>query len=217
MRTTRKQQQNAGVTLIEMMVVIAIVAIVSSVVMFNYTKFTTNVSVRNLAQDIALSIRKAQTYATSVQALGSGSTDLYKTYGVVFSLAAPSTNIATPTKKRFIIFADVNENGKYDQQNQAVCGTPTATNECLEGYGISSADTITKICSSGISGTCTTDAGRTALLEFCRPAPDAAIYVNDDGVAGCANGVSYAEIVIQSAKGLEQRIQLWNTGQISVK
>lgn len=217
-KRTLQSHHAAGVTLIELTIVVGIVAVVSLIVLFNYSKFSTNISVRNLAQDIALSIRKAQSYATSVQTLPGGSTSSYPAYGIAFSLAAPSSSITTPSQKRFILFADVSKNGKYDYTTNGTCGTPTSTDECIEGFGITTSDSITQLCSPAISGTCTGSATQTMTGVFCRPSPDAAIYSTNGGAANCASSsISWMEAVVQSAKGATQRVRLWNTGQISVQ
>lgn len=198
-----------------MTVVIAIVAIISGVISFSYSKFTTNVSVRNLAQDVALAIRKTQSYATSVQSLPNGTmSNTKQAYGIVFSLEAPTSNVAIPSTKNFVLFADVNGDGQYNAGTS--CGNPTAGNECLEGFSITTADSISKICSDVIGAGCS-NSGTSVIMEFCRPAPDAAIYLNNSVSLQCASGASYAEVWVQSAKGLTQSIRLWNTGQITVQ
>jgi type II secretory pathway pseudopilin PulG len=216
-KRTLQHHHAAGVTLIELVIVVGIVAVVSLMVLFNYSKFSTNISVRNLAQEVALSIRKAQSYATSVQTFPGGSTSSYPAYGIAFSLAAPSSSVTTPSQKRFVLFADVDSDGTYDYTSNGTCGVPAIGNECVEGFGITTTDSITQLCSPAITGTCTSSAAQTMTAVFCRPSPDAAIFSNGSGVGGCANSATYTEAVVQSAKGLTQRVRLWNTGQISVQ
>lgn len=52
--------QPAGFTFIEFIVIISIFAIMSSFVLVNYRTFTRNIETQNLAQDIALMIKRAQ-------------------------------------------------------------------------------------------------------------------------------------------------------------
>lgn len=52
-------------TAIELVVVMGIFAAISSTVLFNYRDFSSNVALQNLAQDIALQIKQAQTDAVS--------------------------------------------------------------------------------------------------------------------------------------------------------
>jgi Tfp pilus assembly protein FimT len=217
LKRTLRSHHTAGVTLIELVIVVGIVAVVSLIVLFNYSKFSTNISVRNLAQDIALSVRKAQSYATSVQTLPGGSTSSYPAYGIAFSLAAPSSSVTTPSTKRFVLFADVNNNGRYDYTSNGTCGIPAPGNECVEGFGITTSDSITQLCSPAITGTCTGSVAQTMTGVFCRPSPDAAIFSTGGGAANCPSSISWMEAVVQSAKGATQRVRLWNTGQISVQ
>lgn len=54
-----------GFTLIEFIVIMSIFAIMASVALFNFQGFRSNVAVNNLAQDIALLARQAQTFGWS--------------------------------------------------------------------------------------------------------------------------------------------------------
>jgi hypothetical protein len=183
------------------------------VLIFNYSSFSTNVSVKNLSQDIALAIRQAQTYATSVQSLPTGSsTDAFPTYGIAFSTATSGSNAYAPYQKRFVIFADIPPSGvtgDHLYQNGNACGTPANGNECLQVFSITSSDSIVQICPDGSCGS------TAANIIFSRPAPDAAICKVSG--SSCQGTPAYVNIVVQSAKGLQKTITVWNTGQISVQ
>lgn len=213
---TKKQ---AGVTLIELMVVLGIVALVSSVLLFNYSDFSTNISIRNLSQEVALAIRKSQTYATSVQGVSlSGGDRSYPSYGIVFSLEANSSPYL-PTSKRFISFADIPATGEslpnkiYDSAGSE-CGNVAYMSECLESISITSADTLFAI---------ETDAtGRissgTVSITFRRPSPDAIICFIPSGESACLpDTISYVSLYFKSAKDLVRKVSVWNTGQINVE
>lgn len=209
----RKIQQ-AGLTLIEMLVVVAIFAIVASILFFNFADFNTNVSVRNLSQEMALMVRKAQTYATGVHNLDGVaiSSDLYPAYGMSFSGAATSSTYGA-NARTFVLFADVADgsgatNRYYD--NNGTCGAPGAGAECVEVFGITTGDKIVNLCTDqGCS------AEGTVNVVFRRPSPDAEICVVSNGV--CSSRLSFVKITIQSARGLQREIAVWNTGQISVQ
>ena len=208
----------SGVTLIEMIIVVAIVAVVMSVILFNYSDFSTNVSVRNLAQEIALSIRKAQTYATSVRQISPDGTmsDAFTTYGIAFSTNDKKESTMMPNNKRFVLFADtdaqITGSGNYDAGTQ--CGSPTTGDECVETFSINTADKISQICwfwgSGGIHKDCTND-GYTSIT-FSRPNPDASFCFQEE----CNQGISGIEIQVQSAKGKTYSVRIWNTGQVGV-
>ncbi len=209
----------SGVTLIELIVVVVIFSIISSVLLFNYSDFSTNVSIRNLSQDIALTVRKVQTYATSVQSLNNTTMDTrsFPSYGISFSLENTSGPFQ-PNKKRFVVFADIPStadqlpNKKYDSDGS--CGNPASGSECLESFSINSSDNIVQICTD-VTG-CV--AVGSVDITFRRPVPDAIICYKDTFDGDCqSSNISYVDIILQSAKGLNRRVSVWNTGQISVK
>lgn len=212
-----KVREQAGVTLIELIVVVAIFSVVSSVLLFNYSDFSTNVSIRNLSQDVALSIRKAQTYATSVRGLTTGGSRTYPAYGIVFSLESTG-GAFDPNSKRFISFVDVvpagNQipNKKYD--NGGSCGSVSEGNECLEITSINSADSIVSL---ETDTTGVVNSG-TIAITFRRPSPDAIICYIPSGQSDCSAQIpSYVKITLRSAKGLNRNVSVWNTGQINVE
>lgn len=208
--------RQSGVTLIEMVVVVAIFAVVSSVLLFNYSDFSTNVSIRNLSQDIALAIRKSQTLATSVKGIYNG-TDTYSNsytypaYGIAFSLENQNGPFL-PNPKSFISFVDVDPgNKKYDSNE--TCGSIAPGAECLESFSINSADSIVSL---------ETDTGLvtsgSVMITFHRPSPDAIICYIPSGQSSCDGADrSYAKITVKSIKGLTHTISVWNTGQINVE
>lgn len=207
-----------------MLVVVAIIAVVSSVLLFNYSNFSTNVSVRNLTQEIALSVRKSQTYATSVRTLDSTnlSSKTFPGFGIAFSAygnAAAGPTVPSPSQ--FVLFADTNVTpgnsgaGVYD--DNGVCGNPMPGSECVEVFTINSADRITQIC-TGPSGTAPCyDSTNNATLyaTFRRPSPDAVLCMKVNGILDCSIGSATLEL--KSAKNLIRHVQIFNTGQISVQ
>jgi prepilin-type N-terminal cleavage/methylation domain-containing protein len=208
----------AGVTLIELIVVVAIFGLVSSVLLFNYSDFSSNVSVRNLSQEIGLAIRKAQSYATSVRtvdAVGTNSSQ-YPAYGINFSLEnGISSDDYLSDQKQFILFSDLDQgqqvgNNFYDSNGKS-CGTPTTDDECVEGFLINTADRITQLCTN-LTGC----GAKQVNIVFRRPSPDADICVVESGSCR-SDKADYASIVIESAKGLTKTVTVWNTGQISVQ
>lgn len=207
---------SSGMTLVEMTVVISIVALVSAVIVFNYSNFKNNVTIRGLSQDIALSVRKAQTYATSVQSIdgSGGSTANIPGFGISFAAdLATSPDAATPSKKQFVLFADMDGDEKYDGGTS--CGSPGTNDECVESFSIQSADRIIDLCyeDGDPTPTCVTD--KEFDIVFKRPAPDAYICVRDAG--GCVPPPAYAIVVVQAVSGAHKEIHIWNTGQISVE
>ncbi len=212
-----------GFTLIEMLIVVAIFAVVATVLLFNYSDFSTSVGVRNLAQEIGLSVRKAQSYATSVRTINGTSgvlSNTYPAFGIAFSVDAGAAQKYGPTKNNFDLFADVSPsddritNNMYD--NNGVCGAPGQGQECVEDFGINTSNNIVSLCSDvPVANSCMTpETGGSATVVFHRPSPDAVICVS---TIDCAlRKASYLKITVRSPKGLERVVTVWNTGQISV-
>lgn len=219
-QTQFKKTLQSGVTLIEMLVVVAIFSIVASILLFNYSNFSTNVSLRNLTQDIALSLRKAQTYATSVQSLPNGaSTTEFPSYGMTFSPDA-ITSPFVPHSKQFVFFADIFDIGQNTKtyQSAGTCGSPMVGNECVEAFTITTGDRIVSICYDN-NGTYTCSSTGALDVTFNRPSPDAVICFKPAGYGGtCATTASsHAEVVLESPKGVTRSVLIWNTGQIAVQ
>jgi prepilin-type N-terminal cleavage/methylation domain-containing protein len=170
------RNKQSGVTLVELLVVVAIFAMISSVLMFNYSDFSTNVSIRNLSQDIALTVRKVQTYATSVQGIDNTNinTRSFPAYGISFSLDATSSQFG-PNTKQFVVFADIPDNPgqlpnkHYD--NNGVCGNPVVGSECVENISINTFDSIVELCTDATG--CVSNGS--IDITFRRPVPDAII------------------------------------------
>ena len=192
---TYKLQANRGMTFIELIVVIGIFATITGVVLFNFTGFTTSISLQNLANQIALQLKKAQTEALS----GTGGGALFGTnrpsYGIHFETANPS---------HFYYFADIDNGGVID--STAFC--PGANSECLDDITIQTGDTIINLAASN----CPLNTGLD--ITFQRPFPDAIFH--EDGIIQSPQP-SKIGIEIKSSKGTKKTILVWSTGQIEIK
>ena len=152
----------AGMTLIELMVVLAILAIVGGISVFDYGKFKSNVSLDNLANDIALATRTAMNYGTGARNTIATSNNAYQNFngfGIHFSNRDFSpTDTHAGSDKSFIIFNDIDVNSFYEYfpSSSTICNASTLTyigymnsDECLEFFTINSADRIVAICPNG--------------------------------------------------------------------
>jgi len=133
-----------GFSLVELLVCIAIIAIISGVVLARYRSFDSTILLRNLAYEIALSTREAQVLGVSVRGdLGTGFQDAY---GMHFT---PGTT--------YRLFRDVNDNDVYDP--------PTDID--ISVYTIGQNNQIRDLCAG-------TNCSRTSIdVVFRRPDPDA--------------------------------------------
>lgn len=190
-----KNKYNSGLTLIELLVVISIFAIITSIAIFNYGKFNSSSSLQNLADDIALTIRKAQGYAVGVRGVGE---DFNYGYGIHF----------TADSSTFILFTDIVSSSGYNDGGVGVCGEPEVGNECLEMLNIISADKIESIFLNDESEKNNID------IVFKRPNSEPTFCY--DG--SCSNPVSYVKIKISNIANPEiyKFVTIFNNGQISV-
>ncbi len=221
----RRNNAKAGFTLIEMLIVVAIFAVVATTLLFNYSSFSTSVGVRNLSEQVGISIRKAQSYATSVRSIsGSGGimSDTFPAYGMAFSVGYTTQSLYDPTGSSFTLFTDVSPqnntvtNNLFD--NNGTCGNPMEGQECVENFSITDGNKIVSLCTDSPSAnTCFTAAhpGKVNIV-FHRPNPDAIICVVDQSGSCSSQLSSYLKITVQSLKGINRIITIWNTGQISV-
>lgn len=186
-------------SLIELMVVLAIVTLITSIVLINHSVFNGGVVLESLAYEIALITRQAQFFSINVLGSNSGGTTTFDTgYGMYFT-----TNSVNSWNKQFILFADLNDDGMYDVQDEE---------ELIEVYNITRGNIIKDICINGNS-----ICGREqAHITFKRPDPDAII--KTDLPADCGDGCSFVDIYVGSSnpKIKDKVIRISITGQISI-
>lgn len=194
--------QSRGFTLIEMLVVTAVMIVISGLLLASNSRFGGTVQLESLAYDIGLSIRQAQVYGISVRQFSPGV--FTAGYGMHFEMSIPGT----PTT--YVLFGDaVSANGLYDG------GELVTSTTISRGYSIKQL--------------CVTPAGPgdAASREDCsvtkvdvlfkRPEPDAFISAN---LLSCIlkNGPceESARIVVQSPRNDTMSITIGVNGQISV-
>ncbi len=195
-----------GFTLIEIITVILIFAIVSSIVMFNFRNFSSRVQFNNLAQDIALRIVQAQKNAlnglTNSNFNGVG---MKPSYGVYFSTTASTT---------FIYFSD-NDLDKYYTPSTCT-GSPVLGAECISITGITTGEYVKQICyHTPLSGpSCTTDS---LSIVFTRPNPDASIMIKPLSSSGASSvGPVCIGLGSKNDPTFSKTIMITNLGQVGV-
>lgn len=178
-----------GFTIVEVMVSVAIIALISSVVMFQYKNFDSKLLLRNVAYEIAISLRSAQIYGISVR----GSGGAFQTgYGVHFDNSTPTS---------YTTFIDLDNSGTYNN-----------ITEKLETGTIDRNNQISDLCvSTGGAPVC----GKASLdMIFVRPDPDAKFAVN----SAKDPSVAYAIIdVAPKTAGALRQVYIYASGQISIK
>jgi len=209
-----KNKYNSGTTLIELLVVIGIFAMISGITIFNYGKFNSSLTTQNLADDIALTIRRAQGYAIGVRgydnAFDSG-------YGVHFTPNSTISDLYAGSKKSFILFADLDGKKDYTYDNSEKCGDVKSSNECIEMLNILSSDEIISIV---VNEETEVLPGGSVDVLFKRPDPEPKFcYRRDSDSISCTTEDSSSIKIKLSSGGKDEMIRwisIYNNGQISV-
>jgi prepilin-type N-terminal cleavage/methylation domain-containing protein len=215
-KKNKKNKNNSGVTLIELITVITIFLILTAVVIADNSKLKTSATLQNLADDIALSVRKAQSLAVGVRGLG---ISFESGYGVHFSLDPQGSNgVYSGSNKNFILFRDINTSnyyGTYDYDGEDSCANLNMNNECIESLSIKTGDKISEIKINGDTRT-----SGSIDIYFKRPKLEPTFcYSSNPTESPCeeSSDISYVEIVIQNEKTLaERKITIYKSGQIAV-
>lgn len=196
-------------TIIELLVALSIFIILTGITIFDYGSFRSTVGTENLVNDIALSVRKAQSYAIGVRGISSS---FENGYGISFVTRDLTSNPLSGSNKSFIIFTDSNNSRSYDIPT-GVCGD---SNECREILSINGIDRISAIY---LEDNKKIDVNGRLDIVFKRPNPDALFCYRPDGVnSACPQGASSSYVKIEVSNGESAKtVTIWNTGQIGIE
>ena len=187
-----KAVTTSGFTLIELIVVVGILVVISSIILANYSKFGGQILLRNLAYDVALSIREAQVYGISARSfLGA---QFASGHGVYFSFNE-GNNV-------FFLYTDVDNNAFFT----------SAATEWVETYSLGRGYTIDRMCVlvGGVEDCSVVELD----MLFKRPEPDAIIRAS---FGSSFAPYSRARIVLTSPREYKLSVLVESTGQISVQ
>ncbi|MFZ2501012.1 MAG: type II secretion system protein [Minisyncoccia bacterium] len=204
---------SAGFTLVELLVVLAIITSITAVVFSSQSTFNKTLILANTAYDVALSLRSVETHG-----IGGRAISVYPTgYGIHLDHGAPGS---------FILFADVYPlpslasvchpttdmsapdaqpgNCKYDSSNGEWVSATTLGNNI----------TISDFCAypPAPQGKLCTNLGNLTSLDivFARPNPDPLISPNGTFIAGTT-----ACLTLSSAQGGSRSVSVLASGQIT--
>jgi len=189
-----------GFTLIELLTSVAIFSAITTVALFNNSKFNSSVLLTNTAYEVALAIRQAQFYGVNIkQSSNTTHTLRYQSgYGVRF----------VPNAGSFFLFEDVSP----DPDNEALPDRVYTNSDVqVENFTLRRGATISKVCVDSCDSSNTLGTGEPLDITFLRPNPDAEIRRNGSGVP-----YSSARVCVKAPDGTQRKIIVNTTGQISV-
>lgn len=217
MKTNRKFhsfKHKKGYTFVELIVVISIFSIIATVIVFNFSDFSTNISLQNTTADIALEIKEAQSDAISGRltdavafTIGSGLEYFKPAYGIRFDLSSLGNN------REFVKFSDLNKDRIYTKDNPNA-GCNSSNPECFKSIFINGFDTITNLCVRTL-GSSQCKEVEILDISFERPFPDAIIIADEDFLNN-TDIIESAEITITSSKQKKRTVVVSSIGSISV-
>ena len=179
----------------ELLVSIAIFAMMTVLLLAKYGNFNQGVLLNNLAYDVALTIRNAQSYGLNVKSSsqrGATTDNFSSPFGVHF--VAQTTN--------FVFYADLIPDGVFVLTDDYVIATTT----------IKRGSQVGALCLGTAANSCT--AVSTLDVTFKRPDPNALFKAKDSsGVDVTGN---YAEVKLVAIDGTIKKVVIRSTGQIAV-
>lgn len=191
-----------GFTLVELLVVITIFVFMTAIVIQRYGTFNQSTIITNLAYDVALVLRTAQTYGVSVKNVTDSSNN--QNYNYSYGIQMDFETGTNPTS--LFMYADTNNNKKYDNGTDIVLNTYNLT----QGAYINKAVLIT-------NGN--TYAGHTLDVVFQRPDPSPWICDVQGGVliGGACTRPGTIYVYLYANDGATYRVITINpNGQIAV-
>ncbi len=121
-----KAQRTAGFTIIEMLVVVAVVGVVATIIAVSFVGTDSSQRLTQARTVLSADVHTVLTWAQSGKIEESTGTTPYG-YGIVFWLIYPG-----PDTKDYSIFADLNDNGEYDPGEPLIKEVNFELDELLE-------------------------------------------------------------------------------------
>ncbi len=191
-----KNIKNIGFTIVELMVVVGIMTVISSLILFNSSNLNSSVLLSNTAYEIGLIIRDAQVAGLGAKVIASDGNQNAATtsnQGVYFDIA---------NSQQIIFFADLNKDNTYNN------------NEKSQVYIIENkAGKVLSICKPKSNNTCT-DIIENVSIIFKRPNPEAYFYPKEENSPSGYQG--NITINIGFDNGECRSITIYKTGGIQI-
>lgn len=198
-----KRSVSRGFTIAELTVVVGIIGVVTTIALANQASLSNNVLLSNLAYEMGLSLREAQTYGISVKA-GDSTSGFRGAYGILFRSDEPL---------EYYLFHDRNDNKTVDEGDGEIVDTYKIENQ--------RGNSITRLCFN-IPCDETRDVEFMTIM-FRRPNPEPIFKTGTLGVGGALEqndatviiGPAYI-VVNNQQKNNCKTIIVESTGQIRV-
>ena len=212
-----------GFTFIELIIVISIFAVLSSVVMFNFTDFSSNVKLQNLVQDVALQVRQAQLSGSSGRIppqsennpgiLLNFTNGTKPAYGVHFNFNR---------NDEFIYFADFDFlSGIYSVSTLSCSPIDFPQNECIDVLELPDEFIISELEVVDTNGPHLASNNDFDAIDivFTRPQLEAQITAHADNtnVISGIGAIIEAKITLKSSRGQKRTVTVSRIGQISAQ
>jgi len=205
-----------GFTLVELMVVLAIIVVITTVVLTSQSTFNKTLVLANTAYDVALTLRAAETYGLGSRAVGSIAN---AGYGIEFQKSIPGS---------FTLFADsypaaaspsschpTSDTSAPDAQ-PGNCIYDSVQGEKISDYILGNNITVSDFCAFAIgSWTCAVaQGGGLTLLDIVFTRPNADPFMSVNGVYSQLFPVSRMCLTISSPLGGSRFVSVASSGQI---
>ena len=196
-----------GLTFFELIVVVVIIGIISSVTIFNYQGYRDSVELSNDAHKIVMAVREVRVRALAVResTVGSFGSRFQVGYGLYFS-SEPGNEFS------YIYYVDLDDDYLYEDTSTVDC----SGGECMKLGFLSKRNKVVDICKLIDGG----------MVEFCHPninslnltfkRPNTDAVLTFDHPAG---GLDYygAVVKLESPQGREISVIIKETGISSVR
>ena len=204
-----------GFSLPELIVVIAIFVIISSVALFNQGKLSSDVLITNMAYEVGLAVREAQVYGIGVRGEDAGTTFTGQ-YGAHFSVQDDTST------RQILVYSDKNEDSVF---------TP-GEEKSIYAFNNQRGNRITALCVGDLPEgvACDSDEAKSQGsngtnyrvdwldIVFKRPNPAALMYGPAANGGGSEQKFGKAYIVLNSLDNADCRVVIVeSTGQIRVE
>jgi len=199
--TAKKIKSNRGMTLLELVVVLGIFSVMSSITLFNYKDFQAKIDIKNLANDIALKVIEAQNFSLAGKWDANASVNWKPSYGLYFNISAPT---------KFIYFADLNNSGVCDG---AGCSPPySLSGEVRDIVNITNGNSIPVSGLEAVGGGCSSAPRNNLTLVFKRPNSSPSI----SSFPGLGCTPDNIIINISSPTGITSKVKLYSSGRVQI-